>query len=327
MPKYIAVADLQELSIVDFLARLGHQPIRKTGKEHFYHSMLRETKKDSPSFTVWDSGGKWLDRGGAGDTNIKGGGIVQLGMALWPNLPFVDVLQKIQQINNLDIALIPEYVAAKKYDNEKENQSFSYEVIRIMPHDNNFILSRYLENRGLNDIANGRLSTVYYRNKNDPEDERTFYALGWQNEQKNWEIATANGFKSSIGPKEISIIPGLSGHIAMFEGYLDYLSWLKLDPIEILPTVIVLNSISMLNRAIEWATNIPKIDIYFDNDEPGMRSTRELLIKLPQATDRSNEYTGYKDYNERLVAELKEATRGINRQPQDDQAISTTRKR
>ncbi|RZJ92794.1 MAG: hypothetical protein EOO20_00315 [Chryseobacterium sp.] len=314
MSKFIAVADLQELSIVDFLARLGHQPVKKTGKEHFYHSMLRETKKDTPSFTVWDSGGKWLDRGGAGEANIKGGGIVQLGMALWPKLPFVEVLEKIQQVSGLDIAMIPEYVSPKKYY-EKENQDFGYDVVRIMPPDNNFILSRYLENRGIKELADGRLSTIYYRNNKDLEDERTFYAIGWQNEKRNWEIATATGFKSSIGAKDISIIPGLSGHFAMFEGYFDYMSWLKLDRPVAVPTVIVLNSISMLGRAIEWAANIPKVDIYFDNDGPGKKATQDIMGRLPQAVDRSFEYSGYKDYNEKLVADLK----GQNLSVEDNQ--------
>jgi hypothetical protein len=45
MPNYIDVATLKDISIVDFLARLGHHPVRKTGKEHFYHSMLRENQK------------------------------------------------------------------------------------------------------------------------------------------------------------------------------------------------------------------------------------------------------------------------------------------
>ncbi|WP_082435099.1 toprim domain-containing protein [Pedobacter sp. Hv1] len=327
MSKFIAVADLQELSIVDFLARLGHQSVKKTGKEHFYHSMLRETKRDTPSFTVWDNGGKWLDRGGAGDTNIKGGGIVQLGMALWPNLPFVEVLQKIQQVSELDTALIPEYLPQKEYPFQKEEDTYKYEVVRVQEAGDNFILARYLESRGVKEVATGRLNTIYYCNKHDPEDQRTFYALGWKNEHQGWELATSNGFKSSIGPKGISIIPGLAGHIAMFEGYMDYLSWLKLNPAQIMPTVIVLNSISMLSRAIEWAANIPKIDIYFDNDGPGMRSAQELMARLPQATDRSNEYTGYKDYNDKLVAELKEATLAIDRPSQEEPTLATNRKR
>lgn len=324
MSKFIAVADLQELSIVDFLARLGHQPVKKTGREHFYHSMLRETKKDTPSFTVWDSGGKWLDRGGAGEANIKGGGIVQLGMALWPRLPFVEVLEKIQQVNDLDIAMIPDYVSPKKYY-EKEEQAFGYEVVRVMPPDNNFILSRYLETRGIKELADGRLSTIYYRNTKDSEDERTFYAIGWQNDKGNWEIATANGFKSSIGSKDISIIPGFSGHIAMFEAYFDYMSWLKLERPVALPTVIILNSISLLGRAIEWAANIPKVDIYFDHDGPGLKATQDLISRLPQATDRSFGYSGYKDYNERLVAELK--VEHLSVEENQDHKITSSRKR
>src|SRR5690606_14381030 len=95
MSKYVYVEDLRVIPISDFLARLGYHPVRKSGKELFYHSMLRETKQNTPSLTAWDEGGKWLDRGGPNATGVQGGGIVQLGLAYWPQLSFVEVLNKI----------------------------------------------------------------------------------------------------------------------------------------------------------------------------------------------------------------------------------------
>ncbi|RZJ23710.1 MAG: hypothetical protein EON51_02190 [Acinetobacter sp.] len=304
MSKFIKISDLESISIVDFLGRLGYQPTRKTGKEYFYHSMLRETKKNTPSFTVWDKGGKWLDRGGAGISKIYGGGIVQLGMALWTNLSFGEVLQKIKEINALDILAIPGYTSPKEQTFQKDESEFKFEIVRMQPGGTNFALSRYLETRGIREFAMNYLKDIYYRNKYGTATQQTFYALGWKNEHQCWEIHTANGFKSSIGAKGLSIIVGIKEHMAIFESYFDFLSWLKLKRPDTIPTVIVLNSLSLLHHAIALAVSFPKIDIYFDNDVPGCKATQNLQDKIPYAVNQSIEYIGYKDYNEMLMAEF-----------------------
>ena len=97
MNAFVDVDDLRNIPISHFLAQLGYHPVRKSGKEMFYHTMLRETQQNTPSLTVWDEGGRWIDRGGANQTGIYGGGIIQLGLALWPHLSFVEVLNGIKQ--------------------------------------------------------------------------------------------------------------------------------------------------------------------------------------------------------------------------------------
>lgn len=319
MPEYVDVSTLENISIVDFLARLGHHPVKKSGKEHFYHSMLRDTKKETPSFTVWDGGGRWMDRGGAGETNIKGGGIIQLGMAYWPRLSFVEVLHKIKEVNNLDTALIPEYVPPKKYPAQQDEPGYKFEVVNIRPVGSNFILTQYLQSRGILDVAKGHLSEIYYRHRDKLDDQRTFYAVGWQNEHQNWEFSNAKGFKSSTGAKGISVVPGNPVHAILFEGYMDYLSWLKENRPQILPTAIVLNSIVLLDHAIEKIRDVPRVDVYFDNDSPGRKCTGQLLKEVPHAVDRSYEYQGYKDYNEKLMREMNLQERSATGQIQETQ--------
>ncbi|KAA8476860.1 Toprim domain-containing protein [Arcticibacter tournemirensis] len=304
MPKYVDVSTLADISIVDFLARLGHHPVRKTGKEHFYHSMLRDTKKDTPSFTVWDAGHCWKDWGGANATGIFKGGIVQLGIAYWPGLSFVEVLNKIQKVCDMDTALIPEYVPPKKYAPDPEKGTFEWNLVNVRELGSNFVLSQYLHSRGLFDIAkNQQVKEVYYNRANSPENAPVYYAVGWQNEHGAWEFSNAKGFKSCIGPKGISLIPGDTHHVAVFEGYMDYLSWQKLHS-ETRPTVIVLNAITMLGYALERIRSFQTVDVYFDNDDPGRKCTGLLLKEIPHAVDRSYEYQGYNDYNDKLKADL-----------------------
>ncbi len=304
MSKFIDISALQDFSIVEFLARLGHHPVRKTGRDHFYHSMLRETGQNTPSLTVWDEAGKWKDWGGANQSNIFGGGIIQLGMAYWPGMPYVELLNKISEVCNLDPLLIPNYLPPVKYPVESNNFDYKYELVRTSLVGSNFILRNYLLSRGILDVANGYLHDIYYRHKNDPEDHRTFYAVGWQNKNQGWEFTTANGFKSSIGGKDISLVQRSPSHAALFEGYMDFLSWLKMHQPAVMPTIIVLNSITQLASAIKLVKDFPVVDVYFDNDAPGQKCTSDLIANVPHAIDRSGEYLGHKDYNEKLMHEM-----------------------
>jgi hypothetical protein len=300
MTEFIDMSTLENISIVDFLSRLGHHPVKKSGREFFYHSMLRETKKDTPSLTVWDAGGKWIDRGGPGETNIKGGGIVQLGLAYWPQLPFVEVLHKIREVNNMDTSLIPEYRPPEKYVPETEEAGYKFELVNTRPIGSNYVLTQYLKSRGILDVANDHLSEVYYRRTDRSGEQPVFYAIGWQNEHGNWEFSNAKGFKSSIGAKGVSIVEGSPDHVVLFEGRFDFLSWLKEKKPEPQPTAIILNSIVYLDKVIDRIRDIPKIDIYFDNDAPGRKCTSQLIGEIGHAVDRSYEYQGYKDYNEKI---------------------------
>jgi len=303
MTNYIDRKSVEGLSIVDFLSRLGYFPVKKSGREFFYHSMLRETGKNTPSFTVWDEGGKWMDHGGANHTGIHGGGIVQLAMAYWPNQSYFEILQKIQYtFDHFEKAEIPVFDSSKTADRETDNIlefSHSQQLGR------NYVLSRYLQERGVDSVANGLLWEVYYCNKFYSDPTKLFYAIGWKNEKDNWEISSPKGFKASIGNKDISIIRGKEDHLAIFEGFFDFLSWLKLTKKENLPTVMVLNSVSLVKRAIERMREFNKIDLYLDNDEVGKQCTSTIKVSYPYANDRANIYSGYKDYNEMLMDSLK----------------------
>jgi len=303
MSKFIDQKDFEHVSIVEFLAKLGHSPVKKSGREHFYHSILRETKQDTPSLTVWDEGGKWIDRGGPNSTGIQGGSIVQLGLAYWPQLSFVEVLNKIMETCDIQVSTIPAYNSVLS-SVEQEQREFFYELVKTKPIGSNFVLTKFLEARGILDVAEGHLHEVYYKKRLDNENKSVFYAIGWKNDLGNWEFSSAKGFKSSIGAKGISVIPGNPEHSVLFEGYIDYLSWFKVNRPDPAPTAIVLNSIVQLGKAIERVKDIPIVDVYFDNDDPGRNCTQRLIEAVPHAKDRSGIYGAYKDYNDLLRAAL-----------------------
>lgn len=296
-------SNYQDISIAEFLARLGYYPVKKSGKELFYHSMLRVTAGHTPSLSVWDQGGKWIDRGGANHSGIYGGGIIQLAQAYWTELSLNEVLKKIDQTLNI-VHYEPIKPIYLKDDAAHNEHSYAFKLIKTEPLGTNHKLTDYLKSRGVLDAAQGRMQEIYYINQNNKR-SKTYFGLGWKNEHRNWEFSTPWGFKSSIGQKGISIIPGsVDTHVVIFEGYMDYLTWLKLNPADNhRPSVFVLNSISHLKKVLDKIESMQHIELFLDNDNPGKQAVQVILDKYPHAIDKSYLYEGYKDYNEMLMDE------------------------
>ena len=134
------------------------------------------------------------------------------------------------------------------------------------------------------------------------EDEKKlrkhFFAAGWQNEQGAWEVRNPY-FKGCMGHKAITFIPGCDDRVAIFEGYFNYLSWLTENTIAP-DSIIVLNTATLTQAAIRKAITIDDVSVYFDHVPTGRKITAEFIKALPWAIDRSYQYEGYNDYNDKI---------------------------
>ncbi|MES2108754.1 MAG: CHC2 zinc finger domain-containing protein [Bacteroidota bacterium] len=291
MSQFLNARELKEqASIVDLLNRLGYEPVRKFGKEHMYRSMLRDGDND-PSFSVDDKLGAWYDHG-----NGKGGNIIDFGLAYWPTLTFNEVVEKIRSACNIQVIQkdhrprIP--VKVRNYIVEQVKEVGSHPAI-----------TNYLQGRGVFDIAKQHLSEVYYSVVDDKGVRKPFFAAGWKNEAGSWEVRNKY-FKGCLGQKAISFIPGDQKRVAVFEGFINYLSWLKENEI-VGHSIIILNTLSLLNDGLQKAKEFSLIDLYLDRDPSGYQATKDFMKTLPYASDKSGIYDGFNDYNDRLVTSLR----------------------
>ncbi|HEY4197294.1 MAG TPA: SDR family NAD(P)-dependent oxidoreductase, partial [Mucilaginibacter sp.] len=126
---------------------------------------------------------------------------------------------------------------------------------------------------------------------------------GWLNEHNSWEVRNRY-FKGCTGHKGITYIPGHPKKAALFEGFIDFLSW-RLENREADHSIIVLNSINLLQQGIKKAMTFSSLDIYFDRDKGGITATRDFIKALPYASDRSAVYAGFNDYNHKIKSQLK----------------------
>jgi len=280
----------EQASMVDLLNRLGFEPVKKFGKEHMYRSMLRDGD-NTPSFSVDDKIGAWYDHGSG-----KGGNIIDFGLAFWPTLNFNEVIEKIQSACNVQSV-------HKDYRPRIPVKVRNYVVEDTKALGTHAAITNYLKGRGIFDLASSGLSEVYYCVTDDKGAKKNFFAAGWKNEAGSWEVRNKY-FKGCLGQKAISFIPGDSKKVAVFEGYMNYLSWLKSGQASG-QSVIILNTLSLLSEGIKRATIFSGIDLFLDRDASGFQATKDFIKTLPYASDRSAAYEGFNDYNDSLIASLR----------------------
>lgn len=292
MSNLLTAKELKEQgSLVDLLSRLGFQPVPRRGREKMYYSMLR--KDDSnPSFSVNDDIGVWFDHGLG-----KGGNIIDFGLLYWKHLDFNDVVKKIQQVCSLEPG------ETRVIRPRKAVKIPQHIVEQVKPLGTHPAITEYLKGRGVFDVAKKYLNEVYYFVEDDKNVRKRYFAAGWQNENKSWEVRNRY-FKGCMGHKGITFIPGHPKKAVVFEGFLNFLSW-RLENPDADNSVIVLNSLTLLQQGINKSKAFSCLDIYFDRDKAGESATNDFLRALPYATDRSKLYDGFNDYNDKIKADLK----------------------
>lgn len=300
MSDFVSAREIKEqVSIVDLLARLGYKSVPRHGREKVYISMIRDDDT-SPSFTVNDDLGVWFDHG-----LRKGGNIIDFGIAYWKGLDFNQVLEKIREVSMLDV---PEKRNNRPRKAVKLPQYIVEKVKDIGTHP---AITGYLKGRGVFEPAKQYLSEVYYYVEDEKGERKNYFAAGWQNENKGWEVRNKY-FKGCHGSKSITFIAGHPKKASVFEGFMDFLSW-RVEHPEKDDSIIILNSLSMLKVGIEKAKAFSAIDIYFDRDKQGLAAAKDFIKALPYASDRSSAYVGFNDYNDKIKADADKLETGEHR--------------
>lgn len=279
----------EETDLVFLLSKLGFEPLKKSGGELFYLSMLRDNDT-SPSFCVNEKLGIWYDHGLA-----KGGNVIDFALAYWPGLHFGQAMQKLADISG-GLEGLPERI--KPVQIEIPLRHPSYLVREVKETGSNPAITSYLEQRGISAVAGPYLKEVYYSIKKDNGKRMELFAAGWQNNLGGWEVRNSH-FKGCLGKKSMTFLEGSKDNLSVFEGMMDFLSW-KLEHPNGDASILILNSVAFLKPAMHFSADYPAIEIFFDHDPSGRKASEEFLKALPGTIDRSEIYNGYNDYNEKI---------------------------
>lgn len=291
-----------------YLASQGHTPIqvRQNGRELWYRSPIRDGDK-TPSFKVDTIINKWYDHGAG-----RGGNTLDLAIEFF-NGSVRDALAHLEQTNlyagmayptpqkSSSPAPIQMVLEERRGAIEKKK---SLELIKAIELKHPALL-QYLDKRRISrTIAAKYLKQIHYKH---PEKNKEYFALGFQSE--NGFEARNEFFKGFVGSgKTISkfITPG-SEDIYIFEGFMDFLTFLTMNGLgHFEASAIVMNSAALKQPVIDELSggNFAKAHLYLDNDVTGKGLAAHFKDQLPnlQMFDHSAEYKNHKDLNEYFIS-------------------------
>lgn len=277
--------DYKNIQITDFLAEEGCQPTAKKGANWWYLSPLHNER--TASFKVDVNKNLWYDFGLS-----KGGNIITLASLLFHTDGFSDLLRHISSIKDVSH---PVCLAR-----QRESPTFTNIAVNELC---NPALLDYLVSRGISqDIAVRYCKEVHYTCNG-----KRYFAIGFPNRTGGFELRNPY-FKGCIAPKDISIIKNGNYVCHVFEGFIDFLSFIVLHGD---CDAIILNSIVNMPKAIAVLEKYKQVFCHLDIDEAGRNTTQKLVASCSRdVIDASNEYANDKDLNEYLCKIIKEKQHG-----------------
>ncbi|MCZ2575710.1 toprim domain-containing protein [Bacteroides fragilis] len=275
---------VKQIPLADFLARLGHEPVRRSGNELWYRAPYRSER--TPSFRVNVAKQLWYDFGLG-----KGGDIFTLAGEFIRSNDFMAQAKFIAEAASVPFTSIeqPQFLP-KPSEPVFEN----VEAVPLLRSP----LTDYLAERGIPySIASRHCCRLNYGLHG-----KRYFAIGFPNLAGGYEIRS-RFFKGCVPPKSISLVKAEdtpADVCSVFEGFMDFLSAATLG-IGGKGDHLVLNSVANVGKAAGYLDGYGRIDCFLDRDEAGQRTLDALQKRYGgRVTDRSALYDGCKDLNEYL---------------------------
>ena len=289
---------IRQIPIVDFLLAIGIYPVKVTSCYAWYYAPYRED--EDLSFKVNKNRNIWYDFATA-----KSGDIIDLAVLVYRTHNIPKILKMIEQAAPAVPLRIRTFVPHPQQSAPDRTQlkatvfqNLRLELLESLP------LLSYLSKRGIDmEIASQECWEVHYTCHGN-----SYYAIAFPNEAGGYEIRNPY-YKGCIAPKAVSFISqGQTDCVCLFEGFMDYLSFLTLRKRERLSVpcygadLLVLNLANNLPKALSRLKAYKHIYCYLDNDDAGRRVVDMLReLKGDAVHDMMEAYPLYKDLNDILV--------------------------
>ena len=289
---------------------LGHEAVNTTERRTTYRSPFNPTER-TPSFYTFAgaSGTNWKDySSGEGGDTFK-------FLMLYFSITFTEAKKKALELSAITPNMEKKYQIpsvpgiSQNNSHSSFNQQKSYEINKVQPIQNKALIS-YLNQRGISEgtAKRANLEEVYYsiKDKDEPTKIKNYFAIAFKNDNNGLEVRNAY-FKANLKSKEITTIKNGANQLKVFEGFIDYLSYLEISPNHVLSDYLILNSVSLIKNATSTLRgNYERIELYLDNDKAGDNATEQIgaLLRGKKAYDKRGYYYLHKDVNEYLIKEV-----------------------
>lgn len=294
------------IKLEEVLLSLGHLPTKQSEKEAWFLNPFatenRASFKLNKKQNIW-----YLHSEGIGGNNVD-------FMQKYLNASVKKVLEWAEKQN---FSCFQQQNIIQKQNSL--NQNYQITEIKELQNEN---LKKYLQQRGLMSNVYPLVKEVYFT-----IGEKNLYAIGFENRSGGWEVRNSF-YKGSLLKKDISVINlnNQTGNknVVVFEGFMDALSFVEMKSFYN-GDILVMNSISLLNKTKEYLKQYSEIHFFLDNDRAGENCKNSILKSFPKAKDHSEIYFPHKDLNDYLLSQNKievEKRQRIDINPKQEQEES-----
>jgi len=286
------ISEAKNIELADYLQSIGISPCKKQGHSLWYYSPFRS--ETEPSFKINLALNQWYDFGLG-----KGGNIINF---ILEQHHTNDVSQALQILSDKAPQIKPHSFSFRQQENLP-----CFEDIRVNPLENPALI-QYLKDRQIQIAhAMNECKEVHFRTN-----DKAYFAIGFENNLGGFELRNKY-FQGTLSPKGITHIQNGKDTCCIFEGFMDYLSFLTIalkqtsNPGSIhLQDYMILNSVANVSKAISPIANYKEKYCYLDNDKAGISAFREIHEKCGQnVKDMSFTYREHKDLNDYLCQKKK----------------------
>ena len=298
------IEELKRIPIWELLSHLGIEPVSKRGggAQLMYHSPLRPDR--NASFSVSTRKNLWMDFG-----TSQGGNVIDLAIALKGYCTFSEAVTWLEEQArwfHKDIL----YEDFSRYDDAHMSRLSGHSGISNMRVEEltSPRLLEYLESRGIPASIGPR----YCKEAHYTVRDREYYGVVFLNILGGMEIRSRS-FKGCHGVKAPSVVSvektKRTSCCCVFEGFMDFLSYMVLeekgvpDIVQSFPyDCIILNSTSIIQRAIPFIGVYHIAYCYLDNDFAGKQALDTLDLLMPgRIFEMSTRFSPYNDLNDYLM--------------------------
>ena len=285
------IEELKRIPIWELLSHLGIEPVSKRGggAQLMYHSPLRPDR--NASFSVSTRKNLWMDFG-----TSQGGNVIDLAIALKGYCTFSEAVTWLEEQArwfHKDIL----YEDFSRYDDAHMSRLSGHSGISNMRVEEltSPRLLEYLESRGIPAAIGQR----YCKEAHYTVRDREYYGVVFLNILGGMEIRSRS-FKGCHGVKAPSVVSvektKRTSCCCVFEGFMDFLSYMV--PYD----CIILNSTSIIQRAIPFIGVYHIAYCYLDNDFAGKQAFDTLDLLMPgRIFEMSTRFSPYNDLNDYLM--------------------------
>jgi len=296
--------ELKRIPIWELLSHLGIEPVSKRGggAQLLYHSPLRPDR--NASFSVSTRKNLWMDFG-----TSQGGNVIDLAIALKGYCTFSEAVTWLEEQArwfHKDIL----YEDFSRYDDAHMSRLSGHSGISNMRVEEltSPRLLEYLESRGISASIGRR----YCKEAHYTVRDREYYGVAFMNILGGMEIRSRS-FKGCHGVKAPSVVSVEKARrttsCCVFEGFMDFLSYKVLEErgdgeiVQPFPCdCIILNSTSIIQRAIPFIGVYHIAYCYLDNDFAGKQALDTLDLLMPgRIFEMSTRFSPYNDLNDYLM--------------------------